>query len=397
MRARWVVVWLALASVAMARMAGHQMEEVPVDRLLKNCAAWVETHPDDAHAIYVLGRLHAIAFVQGETSPLAVPKGEGEAAGPPDVWGTSFRDLEAAAVAAFEEARRKHLTDAIECHRKATKLGGDVAEHWLGLGWLLDEGAKYAEAVGGKPSEWKEEALGAYRKAYEMSVEGDLALKSIGPMERTMSVEAAQGIARLLKELRGEKLSDAENEEIAKVEKTSKEIEGKDHWITPVILPLTDEATSLSDLVAPGRVVDFDLDGLGLGERWPWVGPDAGIFVWDPKGRGEITSGRQLFGSVTWWVFWKDGYEPLMLLDDDGDGWLAGSELTGISVWRDANGNGVSEPGEVVPVVDAGIIRIAACAGGVSDGVPSNPAGAVLRDGRVRPTWDWTPRTARRP
>ncbi len=389
-RVATLVVVLVLGGPLFARMRGHEMEDVPVDRLLTNCQAWVEKHPDDPHGQYVLGRLHAIAFVKGETAQQSVQKDEGPGDHPPEVYPPHFGDLQGKDVASFEEARRKHLTEAIACYRRATELGGGVAEYWLGLGGLLDDGAQFAEAVGGKAAEWKEEALGAYRKAYAAGVEADLKLESIGPLERTMSVEAARGIVRLLGELRGGAPSDAEKEEIAKVEKTSKEIEGKEHWITPVVFPLDDEVEALGGLLG-APPVRFDLDGLGNAGLWPWVGPRTGILVWDPKVKGEITSGRQLFGSITWWVLWRDGYEPLMLLDDDGDGWLSGGELTGISVWSDADGDGVSDPGEVVPVAAAGIERLAAHATGLRDGVPSHDSGIRLLDGRIRPTWDWTP------
>lgn len=387
-----LIVVLALGSPLLARMAGHEMQDVPVERLLKNCQAWVEKHADDAHGHYVLGRLHAIAFVKGEAAEERIQKEEGPGDHLPEVYPPHFGNIEGKDVAAFEETRRKHLTEAIACYRRATELGGKEAEYWLGLGWLLDDGAKFAEAVGGKAAEWKEEALGAYRKAYDASVEGDLKQEHIGPMGRTMSVEAARGIVRLLGELRGGAPSDAEKEEIARVEKTSKVIEGKDHWVTPVVFPLDDGVESLGGLMG-APPVRFDLDGLGVAGLWPWVGPRTGILVWDPKGKGEITSGRQLFGSVTWFVLWRDGYEPLMLLDDDGDGWLSGGELAGIAVWSDADGDGVSDPGEVVPAAAAGIDRLAAHATGLRDGVPSNDSGVRLLDGRIRPTWDWAPRS----
>ena len=51
--------------------------------------------------------------------------------------------------------------------------------------------------------------------------------------------------------------------------------------------------------------------------------------------------GLQLFGSVTWWLFWEDGYAPLAALDDNHDGRLEGAELKGIAIWFDRNGNGV--------------------------------------------------------
>ncbi|MBT3202234.1 MAG: hypothetical protein HN350_20220, partial [Phycisphaerales bacterium] len=54
-----------------------------------------------------------------------------------------------------------------------------------------------------------------------------------------------------------------------------------------------------------GTAVRFDLDGDGRAQSWPWVKPTTGILVWDPSGQGRITSGQQLFGSVTIWMFFN--------------------------------------------------------------------------------------------
>jgi hypothetical protein len=48
-----------------------------------------------------------------------------------------------------------------------------------------------------------------------------------------------------------------------------------------------------------------------------------------------IRDARQLFGSRTWWIFFRDGYEALSVLDDNRDGQLTGAEMEGIAVWVD--------------------------------------------------------------
>ena len=155
--------------------------------------------------------------------------------------------------------------------------------------------------------------------------------------------------------------------------------------------PGSERPSSLAGLLAPGRIVRFDLAGDGRPERWPWVAPETGILVWDPRGTGQIVSGRQCFGSSTWSMFWKDGYEPLAALDNDTDGWLAGEELHGLAVWQDRDGDGQSDPGEVRQLAAAGVERIATRAAGRHDGVPYHPGGIRLRDGTALPTYDWTP------
>jgi hypothetical protein len=40
--------------------------------------------------------------------------------------------------------------------------------------------------------------------------------------------------------------------------------------------------------------------------------------------------GPQMFGNVSYWIFWRDGYAAFSALDDNGDGLLRGSESKGL-------------------------------------------------------------------
>src|SRR5262249_44437266 len=150
--------------------------------------------------------------------------------------------------------------------------------------------------------------------------------------------------------------------------------------ITPIVFSLG-HAAPLSTLLAPQTTVPFDLDGTSLPQHWSWVRPDTGILVWDPKHEGKITSGRQLFGSVTWWIFFENGYDALDALDDNRDGELSGKELEGLAVWFDRNSNAVSDPGEVVPIEQLGIAAISCRATSEEDGCPANHDGLRMADG----------------
>ena len=120
-----------------------------------------------------------------------------------------------------------------------------------------------------------------------------------------------------------------------------------------------------------------------------WITPQAGWLVFDHDGQGQVTSGLQLFGNVTFWLFWPDGYAALSALDDDGNGQLDQDELEGLAIWRDANGNGVSDPGEVRPVSAWGVRALSCASQTHSTGIRFNPAGAEFSDGTTRPTYDW--------
>jgi hypothetical protein len=114
--------------------------------------------------------------------------------------------------------------------------------------------------------------------------------------------------------------------------------------------------------------------------------------VWDPLRTGRITSGRQLFGNATWWLLFADGYRALDTLDNDRDGYVSGGELTGLALWFDRDTNGVSEPGEVVPIEEAAAGRIRALGtrpDGLERGGPKHSRGLILNDGTAVPTYDW--------
>jgi hypothetical protein len=240
---------------------------------------------------------------------------------------------------------------------------------------------------------FEDQALAAYRRAFALALEGDLAAESLcAEGDSSVALESGRGILRLLGDPPPEGEAKAEAE---KVGKAVADLDAKPKWITPVVFPL-DGALPLERMLA-GRDAWFDLDGDGEAERWPWVGPRTGILAWDPEGTGRVASGRDLFGSVTWWLFWRSGYEALAALDDDADGRLAGPELRGIAVWTDADGDGASDPGEVRPATALGIASIAVRATALREGVPANPVGIFLRSGGARPTYDWTPRRADAP
>lgn len=88
-------------------------------------------------------------------------------------------------------------------------------------------------------------------------------------------------------------------------------------------------------------------------------------------------------------LFHASGYDALALLDDNHDGMLAGTELTGIRAWFDTHSDGICMPGEVRDLADLGIAGIAVRATGQDGSHPTNGRGLRLGDGTTLPTWDW--------
>jgi hypothetical protein len=236
---------------------------------------------------------------------------------------------------------------------------------------------------------WQKESIASYRKAFKGALEADLKRRAFGPQADSMiSAEAAEALLRLL----GPD-AQANAAEIAAIQKKLDELhQGAAMSMTPIVIPLGEEK-SLEDLLDPTKTVTFDLAGDGVARKWPWLKPTAGLLVWDRNHTGKIASGRQLFGAVSWWMFWQDGYEPLAMLDDDHDGWLTGKELEGISIWRDQNGNGVSDPGEVVPVSELDIEAIRVSPDGKVAGTLFSAAGIKFRNGATVSSYDWMPRS----
>ena len=359
--------------------------------------------------------------------------------------------------AKLDDSRVAHFREAVIHHRRAIALDAKDARYHLGLAWLLDAGSDLAPQEGWpdgvavksdldeaetekatraldrlrlhpeKPDgfdglrafgpralpllvpgpkgdapelrsavaklrteAWRDLAFTSYAEAFRISLPRDV---KVPGLFTTLAEEAGDAILRLAPGRR-------QTEELKKItEEVTKglaAIKALGRSISPVLFPVSGEAP-LADLLPDGRTALFDLDGDDVVERWPWPSADAAILVWRPDPAVPVTSGRQLFGSRTWWICWTDGYEPLAALDDDGDGRLAGAELDGICVWRDLDGNAREDAGEVVTAAAFGVASIATRPDAEEDGVPACRAGVALADGSTRPTYDWTPRAVPEP
>jgi hypothetical protein len=230
---------------------------------------------------------------------------------------------------------------------------------------------------------------GIYYAAYQHSIANALkfAEQPYGGLGTLVGYEAGKAYLRVAQA--DTPIPVAEERKIAEVKRDIKKLDGLPMGsVTPIVFSL-EGRIPLADLLDPGLKVPFDLDGDGITESWPWVKPTTGILVWDPDGEGNISSGRQLFGSVTWWLFFEDGYHALDALDDNRDGALTGTELAGICVWLDRDSDGKSDRGEVRPVGAFGIASLATRATGQAQGCPMNSSGLTLTDGRTFPTYDW--------
>lgn len=350
------------APFAFASYSAAGLEQVPASRIVKNLRAKLKKDPADAAAAHALARTYALMYAQSlaPAAGLMADKKTKEPWFPPDTADFPFEKKGAGGSA-------DDLARAIEYFNKAAQRKADDALLQLGLAWCLEEAKEKAEAIA------------HYRKALDAAEKGD------APGPRPLAAKtAAERLAALLDPQK-------DQAEVAKLQARVKELAKIKMPVSPILIPLGGEA-ALASLIDAGAHVPFDLDGSGAPQRYAWPRPGKAAFlVFDPDGKGVIRSGRDLFGNVTFWVFWPTGYEALAALDDDADGLLTGQELAGLALWSDANADGVSEPGEVLPLAACGVAALSVRYE-VADGTPWSPRGVRFRDGAVRPTYDWIAR-----
>ena len=364
---------LLAAWPAEARFIRPDLQTVPVAKLIENLEKIVADQPKSVEALLNLGRAHGMAFAQ-KVDELQVWKGReknGAWAGfTPKL--APFGDVKKTDDKEKQAAAQTHLAAALKAYTRAQELDKENLVIRLGIAWLTEQTGK------------KDEAVRLYRAlvadAWDKK-EKDLTRVGLGG--HTITAEAGGYLVALLDKEKDKAEIAALDEKIQKLKKLPRPV-------TPVAVPLADGLTA-ADLEAPAARLKFDADGSDLGKEWSWITPKAAWLVYDPKGDGKITSGLQLFGNVTFWMFWSNGYGPLAALDDDRDGELRGKELAGLALWHDKNGNGISDPGEVKPLADHGIVAVS-CKWQVMkdhpDKIAFSPVGVTFTDGKTRPTFD---------
>ncbi len=471
---------LLVAIVVAGFAAAHPIPSTnaPLDRIITNLTARVAESPQDAEAVYRLGRAHALAYankrneIRGFGEPedfmplppdfLVWPSpNEGEPHGEPltpeqvsihlrlgvehlvaairmkpepryylalasllETAGEECSDLDPMLVVPRNpcgpgiqippDPRGAHVDSAVMDLPDASlervvrarifcgtldpgKYIGGSDEMTIATVWNRrdDESAEVRRIVHAILNDfWFEQTVDAYfiAHAIALATEAKRDTRPWGSLALRIGVEAGEGFLRVS---RARERGEEEQARLRIVEAAVKELSKQEQsgGITPIVIALQSVA-SMKELLAPERHVAFDLDGTGRAQRWQWVQPTTAFLVWDPEHRGSINSGRQLFGSATWWVMFSDGYEALDSLDDDRDGVLDGAELQGLALWFDRNSNGVSDPGEVLPIGHFGVVGLSTRVTGFDGASPMSAEGVMFSDGRTLPTYDWIAHTA---
>jgi len=355
------------------------VDQVPIARLTENLEKRLEKNPGDVKLLLNLARLHAMAFatksdvtniVSGTLDPFFGYARDGR--GLPFTRKRIAWELAKTRDKDKATAASDHLTKAITTYRKLVQIEPQNGIARIGLGWCLLQAGEKIEA---------REVLRALLA--DAWAEEEKKFNYRPPDYTFLTEETSQYLLELL-----DPRTDAA--EIATIRSQTQSFEKLGRSVTPILIPLAGNS-DLDDLLARDASVRFDVDGRGREGTWSWITPRAGWLVWLPKdGSREIASGLQLFGNVTWWLFWNDGYEALTALDDDQDGFLTGHELERLGVWQDTNGNGRVDAGEVKTLDECGIQALACSSQSSSskDVVRWSPRGVVFKGGEVRPSWD---------
>lgn len=369
MRSLILAVGVLLSPAAFGRYASVQTEKVPVERLVANLEKKLAAAPKDFDLLARTARVHAMAYA-AKTSELEVRKSK-----PDELWlGHAPKNLpfqlEMGGSASVQKTAAAHLEKAVDLYRRAEKEQPEHLVTVLGLAWCLEQSGK------------KTEALNRYRKVIETAYKG---AKSSGGSDWDLLTESISYAKPLLDPKK-------DGEELLRYEERLLLAQKQPRAVTPLVVDLSGRG-ELAAVVDRAARVDFDLDGRGKGGcAWEWIDRDAAAWlVYDRDGTGRIDSGLDLFGAVSWWLFWRDGYEALAALDDDGDGLVAGAELAGIALWRDRDGNGRSDAGEVTTLEAHGIVTLETRAA-VDAASGLLAASGTRRDGSRVVTWDWLPR-----
>ncbi|MCS5698125.1 M10 family metallopeptidase C-terminal domain-containing protein [Cyanobium sp. FGCU-52] len=106
--------------------------------------------------------------------------------------------------------------------------------------------------------------------------------------------------------------------------------------------------------------VFFDHDGNRFAERTGWLSPDDALLVRDLDGDGQIRSGAELFGNHTLLPTGSraiNGFEALRAHDVDGNGRIDGADSvwSQLRLWRDGDGDGAVDEGELSELGSQGV------------------------------------------
>lgn len=99
----------------------------------------------------------------------------------------------------------------------------------------------------------------------------------------------------------------------------------------------------------------FDFNGDGTRGKTAWLDPADGFLALDKNGNGQIDGLDELFGNAE-----ESGFAMLAAHDGNGDGQIDGQDgiFAKLQLWQDLDGDGATQPGELISLKEAGIASI---------------------------------------
>ncbi|MCA9673318.1 MAG: hypothetical protein KC503_47335 [Myxococcales bacterium] len=124
---------------------------------------------------------------------------------------------------------------------------------------------------------------------------------------------------------------------------------------SPLVLDLAGDGIAAT---SAANGTKFDLMGLGK-MKTAWVKGDDALLAMDRNGNGRIDNGSELFGDVTKvdGVEAGDGFAALAALDTNKNGRIDAGDAAfkQLKLWRDKNGDGISQASELTSLAAEGI------------------------------------------
>jgi uncharacterized repeat protein (TIGR01451 family) len=127
-----------------------------------------------------------------------------------------------------------------------------------------------------------------------------------------------------------------------------------DAAITPIAIDLNGDGVHT---VARGASsATFDLLGNGTAIQSGWLSSSDGFLAVDLNGNGKIDGIGELFGGSAK----GDGFAKLASYDSNGDGVVDANDtaFASLVIWRDANGNHATDSGELMSLLEAGVVSL---------------------------------------
>lgn len=127
-----------------------------------------------------------------------------------------------------------------------------------------------------------------------------------------------------------------------------------DATITPIVIDLGGDG--IKTVARADFQGSFDLLGNGEGIKSGWISGEDGFLAIDSNQNGRIDNISELFGGVEK----GSGFAKLASFDSNGDGVVDAHDerFAELRIWRDANGNGVTDAGELLGMDAAGVASL---------------------------------------